>query len=89
LLFVFVELFISLCFVSLRQAYSRRRRTSGSLLAMVWELGLFVVLDPIRRVRETFGIRMADRGGSGHGTGSQRVVVARSKRPSIPEDASR
>ena len=58
LLFVFVELFISMCFVSLRHSLFQAPPHKWLLLAMAWELGLFVVLIQFAAVRETFGIRM-------------------------------
>ena len=54
LLFVFVELFISVCFVSLRHSLFQAPPHKWLVLAIVWELGLFVVLIQFAAVRETF-----------------------------------
>jgi nucleotide-binding universal stress UspA family protein len=58
LLFVFVELLISVSFVSLRYSLLQARPHKWLLLAIGWELGLFGVLVQFAVVRETFGIRM-------------------------------
>jgi P-type Ca2+ transporter type 2C len=58
LLFVFVELIISLCFVSLRYSVFQSPPHRWLLAAIAWELGLFAVLVQFAVVRETFGIRM-------------------------------
>ena len=58
LLFVFVELIIAMTFVSLRHSLFQAPPHKWLLLAMGWELVLFVVLIQFTFVRETFGIRM-------------------------------
>jgi Ca2+-transporting ATPase len=58
LLFVFVELMISVSFRSLRDSLFRAPPHKWLLLAMAWELGLLGVLIQFPIVRETFGIRM-------------------------------
>jgi len=58
LLFVFVELIISMSFVSLRHSLFKAPPHKWLLLAMGWELALFAVLVQFAVVRETFGIRM-------------------------------
>ena len=58
LLFVFVELAISLSFRSLRYSLFQAPPHKWLLLAIAWELGLFGVLIQFAVVRETFGIRM-------------------------------
>ena len=58
LLFVFVELVISMSFRSLRQSVLQAPPHKWLLLAIAWELGLFGVLVQFEVVRETFGIRM-------------------------------
>ncbi len=61
LLFIFIELIISVCFVSLRFSLLQARPHKWLLLAMAWELALFGVLIQFDVVRETFGIGMPDR----------------------------
>ncbi|HKQ25746.1 MAG TPA: HAD-IC family P-type ATPase [Burkholderiales bacterium] len=58
LLFVFVELIISMSFRSLRYSLFQAPPHKWLLLAIGWELVLFAVLVQIPAVRETFGIRM-------------------------------
>jgi Ca2+-transporting ATPase len=58
LLFVFVELIISMSFRSLRYSLFQAPPHKWLLLAIAWELALFGVLIQIPAVRETFGIRM-------------------------------
>jgi Ca2+-transporting ATPase len=58
LLFVFVELAISVSFRSLRYSLLQAPPHKWLLLALAWELGLFGVLIQFAVVRETFGIRM-------------------------------
>lgn len=58
LLFVFVELIISMSFRSLRYSLFQAPPHKWLLLAIGWELALFAVLIQIPAVRETFGIRM-------------------------------
>ncbi|MET0917180.1 MAG: HAD-IC family P-type ATPase [Burkholderiales bacterium] len=58
LLFIFIELMISVCFVSLRFSVLQARPHKWLLLAIAWELGLFGVLIQFDVVRETFGIAM-------------------------------
>ena len=58
LLFVFVELIISMSFRSLRYSVFQAPPHKWLLLAVAWELGLFAVLVQFAVVRETFGIRM-------------------------------
>ena len=58
LLFVFVELIISMSFRSLRYSLFQAPPHKWLLLAIAWELVLFGVLIQIPAVRETFGIRM-------------------------------
>ena len=58
LLFVLVELLISVSFVSLRYSLLQARPHKWLLLAIGWELALFGVLIQFAAVRETFGIRM-------------------------------
>jgi Ca2+-transporting ATPase len=58
LLFVFVELVISMSFVSLRYSLFQAPPHKWLVLAMAWELALFAVLIQFAAVRETFGIRM-------------------------------
>ena len=58
LLFVFVELIISMSFRSLRYSLFQAPPHKWLLLAIGWELLLFAVLVQIPAVRETFGIRM-------------------------------
>ncbi|MBP8294704.1 MAG: HAD-IC family P-type ATPase [Burkholderiales bacterium] len=58
LLFVFVELIISMGFRSLRYSLFQAPPHKWLLLAIGWELALFAVLVQIPVVRETFGIRM-------------------------------
>ena len=58
LLFVFVELFISMSFRSLRYSVFQAPPHKWLLLALAWELALFVALIQFAAVRETFGIRM-------------------------------
>ena len=58
LLFVFVELIISMSFRSLRYSLFQAPPHKWLLLAMGWELVLFGVLIQFAIVRETFGIRM-------------------------------
>jgi soluble P-type ATPase/nucleotide-binding universal stress UspA family protein len=58
LLFVFVELIISMSFRSLRYSLFQAPPHKWLLLAIAWELGLFGVLIQFAIVRETFGIRM-------------------------------
>jgi Ca2+-transporting ATPase len=58
LLFVFVELIISMCFRSLRFSLWEAPPHKWLLLAMGWELVLLAVLIQFEAVREAFGIRM-------------------------------
>jgi Ca2+-transporting ATPase len=58
LLFVFVELIISISFRSLRYSVFQAPPHKWLLLAIAWELVLLGVLIQIPVVRETFGIRM-------------------------------
>ena len=58
LLFVFVELIISMSFRSLRFSVFQAPPHKWLLLAMAWELALLGVLIQFAVVRETFGIRM-------------------------------
>jgi nucleotide-binding universal stress UspA family protein len=58
LLFIFVELIISVSFRSLRYSLFQAPPHKWLLLAIGWELGLFAVLVQFAAVRETFGIRM-------------------------------
>ena len=58
LLFVFVELIISMCFRSLRFSLFQAPPHKWLLLAMAWEIALLGVLIQFAVVRETFGIRM-------------------------------
>lgn len=58
LLFVFVELIISMSFRSLRYSLFQAPPHKWLLLAIAWELVLFGALIQIPVVRETFGIRM-------------------------------
>jgi Ca2+-transporting ATPase len=58
LLFVFVELLISMSFRSLRYSLFQSPPHKWLLLAIAWELVLFGVLIQISAVRETFGIRL-------------------------------
>ncbi|MFH1043996.1 MAG: cation-translocating P-type ATPase [Pseudomonadota bacterium] len=58
LLFVFVELIISMSFRSLRYSLFQAPPHKWLMLAIAWELALFGVLIQIPAVRETFGIRM-------------------------------
>jgi Ca2+-transporting ATPase len=58
LLFVFVELIISMSFRSLRYSLFQAPPHKWLLLAIAWELALLVVLIQFPAVRETFGIRM-------------------------------
>jgi Ca2+-transporting ATPase len=58
LLFVFVELIISMSFRSLRYSLFEAPPHKWLLLAIAWELALFGVLIQVPAVRETFGIRM-------------------------------
>ena len=58
LLFVLVELIISISFRSLRYSLFQAPPHKWLLLAIAWELALFGVLVQFAPVRETFGIRM-------------------------------
>jgi Ca2+-transporting ATPase len=58
LLFIFVELIISVSFRSLRYSLFQAPPHKWLLLAIGWELALFAVLVQFAAVRETFGIRM-------------------------------
>jgi P-type Ca2+ transporter type 2C len=58
LLFVFVELIISMCFRSLRFSLFQAPPHKWLMLAMAWEIALLAVLIQFETVRETFGIRM-------------------------------
>jgi Ca2+-transporting ATPase len=58
LLFVFVELIISMSFRSLRHSVFQAPPHKWLLLAMAWEFILLAVLIQFPVVRETFGIRM-------------------------------
>ncbi len=58
LLFVFVEMVVSLGFVSLRYSIFEARPHKWLLLAIGWELALLAVLIQFPIVRETFGIAM-------------------------------
>jgi Ca2+-transporting ATPase len=58
LLFVFVELIISMSFRSLRYSLFQAPPHKWLVLAIAWELALFGVLVQSATVRETFGIRM-------------------------------
>ena len=58
LLFVVVELIISMSFRSLRYSVFESPPHKWLLIAIVWELALLAVLIQFPAVRETFGIRM-------------------------------
>ena len=58
LLFVFVEMIISMSFRSLRYSIFQAPPHKWLLLAIAWELALLGVLIQFPSVRETFGIRM-------------------------------
>jgi len=58
LLFVVVELVISMSFRSLRYSILEAPPHKWLLAAIVWELALFAVLIQFPLVRETFGVRM-------------------------------
>ena len=62
LLFVFVEMVVSLGFVSLRYSIFEARPHKWLLLAIGWELALLAVLIQFPIVRETFGIGMPTAG---------------------------
>ena len=76
LLFVFVELLISVSFVSLRYSLFQARPHKWLLLAMAWEFGLFGVLIQFAVVRETFGIRMPTWSDLGMALAVSALVVA-------------
>ncbi len=76
LLFVFVELIIAVTFVSLRHSLFQAPPHKWLLLAMGWELALFVVLIQFAFVRETFGIRMPTWPDVGTALAVSAIVVA-------------